>query len=195
MNKRVKKILYFFIITILFLIKDRIILMFELNNKDRVVNNILLMENNDLKKEVEELSQLNYSDYNYVLGKITINNLYNSKACFIKTNDKIDNNLPVINEIGMIGLYKDGYLENINDLNISIKINDIIGNLEKGIIKIPKGNYKANDLIYTSGLTNIPSNLLIGKIKEIKEEDNGLTNIIEVEFIDNKNTYVGILNG
>ena len=192
MNKNIKTIIFYFIIIVLFLIKDRIILLFELNNKNNIINTILVEENNNLKKEIQELSNINYTNYNYVLGKITVKDLYNSDSYFIKT-DKYYNDLPVINEDGLIGIINNNYLDTTNNLNLSIKINDTYGILDKGIIKIPKGNYNINDLIYTSGLTKIPGNLVIGKVKEIKDNDNDLTNTIEVNFIDINNTYVGIL--
>ena len=190
MNKRIKKYIYYFIIIVLFLLVDRIIILFKIDNKNSIINDILVYENSDLKNEVEELSNINYDDYNYVLGKITVNHLYNNNAIFIKTNDILDN-YPVINDIGLIGIIHNNYLEPINNLNISIKINNNIGMLEKGIIKITKGDYKINDKIYTSGLTNIPGNILVGTIKSIVNYD--LYDEININFIDIKNTYVGIL--
>ena len=53
------------------------------SDKNSVLNNIMLLENDSLKKEINELSNINYQNYDYVLGKITIKNLYQSNSFFI----------------------------------------------------------------------------------------------------------------
>ena len=194
MSKKYKKIIYYVIIAILFLLENRIILLFNYDNKNTLINEILSLENEDLKSEVEELSNINYNDYSYIIGKITIKSLYGSDSYFIKTNEEVENNLPVINNKGLIGLYNNSYLVPTKTLNLSVKINENIGNLSDGIIHISDGNYSIGDLIYTSSLSNIKPNLLIGTIKNVKKLDNGIEDIIEVNFIKNDSTYVGILN-
>ena len=194
MNKKYKTILYYVVIAILFLLENRIIMLFNDDNKNTLINEILELENKDLKEEVEELSNINYSDYSYVLGKITIKSLYNSDTYFIKTLDNVNNDSPVINNNGLIGIINNSYLIPTSKLNISIKINDIIGNLVNGSIHISDGNYNIGDSIYTSNLSSIKPNLLIGYIKDIKRLNNGIEDIIEVDYIKNNSTYVGILD-
>lgn len=194
MSKKYKKIIYYVIIAILFLLENRIILLFNYDNKNTLINEILSLENEDLKSEVEELSNMNYNDYSYVIGKITIKSLYGSDSYFIKTNEEVENNLPVINNKGLIGLYNNSYLVSTKTLNLSVKINESIGNLSDGLIHISDGIYNVGDLIYTSSLSNIKPNLLIGYVKSVKKLDNGIEDILEVDFIKNDSTYVGILN-
>ena len=193
-NKQLQKNIYYFIIVVLFILADRIIVLFNYDNKNTVINSVLELENNDLKKELEELSHINYHDYDYVIGKLTIKSLYNSNSYFIITNNKIQNNSPVINNNGLIGLYNNSYLETVNDLNLSVKINDKYGVLSNGKIRIEHSNYNINDIVYTSGLTSIPGNIIVGYINDIKELENGIEDIITINYIDINNTYVGILN-
>ena len=58
--------------------------------------------------------------------------------------------------------------------------------LEGGILNI-EGDFKVGDKVYTSGLTNMPRNILVGEIKSI---DKGS---IKVEHVDNTSNYVAIL--
>ena len=102
------------------LFASKIISNFYVKDNSSVINYLLLNENNSLKKEIKELSNIDYHNYDYVLGKITIKNLYQSNAYFIETSSEVQNNLPVINNIGLIGLYSNSYLVPTSSLNLSV---------------------------------------------------------------------------
>lgn len=193
MNKKISKILYYCFILFMLILADKIISLVKPNDQNCLINNVLEQENNDLKKEITELSNLEYHDYNYVLGKITIKNLYNTNTYFINTEKEIKDNSPVINSAGFIGIYQNHYLMPTANLNLSIKINNNNGTLNNQLITIKHDNYYISEPIYTSGLTNIPGDLLIGYIKTITSQDNNITDEITVTYLDNNTNYVGIL--
>ena len=78
-------------------------------------------------------------------------------------------------------------------MNLSVKINNINGSLKNGTILISHNNYAIGDKIYTTGLTNIPGDLLIGTVKKIIPSSNNLEDTITVDFIENNSHYIGIL--
>ena len=190
MNKKIKSIIYFFIIIIMFIITDKILYLFPNKGKNEVINNVLLLENKDLKEKLNELTYLNYHNYDYEIGKITYKNIYDSNSYFIEYNSNFDNNI-VLNDKGMIGIVNNHILTLVKDLSLSIKINDNYGILKDNKISIIKNNYNIGDEIYTSGLTDINNNYLIGYIKDIK--DNDIENIIEIDYIPINTSYVVIL--
>ena len=158
-----KNTIYYFIIILLFVIENRFIYFFKINDSSRVVNNVLRLENSDLKDEIKELSNINYNDYEYEIGKITINNVYNSDSVYIKYNGSLDNHL-VLNDIGLVGVIDNNKLIKTKNLNLSIKINDVIGQLKDNKIIIDNNNYNVGDKIYTSGLNNISSSSLVALV-------------------------------
>ena len=93
MNKKIKRIMYYLVIIILFLIFDKVLYLLPSNSKNIVINNTLMQENEDLKKELNKITKLNYNDYDYELGKITYHNLYNSNSYFIDYNSTFDNRI------------------------------------------------------------------------------------------------------
>jgi cell shape-determining protein MreC len=193
MNKKINKYIYYAIVILMLLFAEKIVVMFKNKDDAKVINYTLAEENKSLKAEIKELSNLEFHNYDYILGKITIKKLYQSNTYFIETPTKVANNLPVINNWGLIGLYNNSYLVPTNALNLSIKVDDINGTLKNGLIKISAGDYNIGDKIYTTGLTNIPGDLLIGYIKSIDKSNNNLEDTIEVNFIENNTTYVAIL--
>lgn len=189
MNKNIKKIVYYFIIIVLFIIFDKLIYLIP-DNKSMVINNTLLLENQSLKNELNEITKLKYNNYDYILGKITYKNLYNSDSYFIQTSENIDNKI-VLNEKGMIGILKNNMLSLVKDLNISIKINDNLGILKENKINIVHANYNIGDKIYTSGIGSINDNFLIGYVKEVKELSE--EDIIIIDYLTIESSYVVIL--
>ena len=190
MNKKIKRILYYLIIIFLFIIFDKVLYLIPNNRKNEVINNTLLLENNDLKKEINEISKLNYNDYDYEIGKITYHNLYNSNSYFIEYNSTFDNNI-VLNEKGMIGIVNNHILKLVKDLSLSIKIGDNYGILKDNKIKIINGNYSVGMSIYTSNISSINDEYLIGYIDKI--ESNDIESIITIKYLDINSDYVAIL--
>ncbi len=185
--KKFKCGLYYGVMILLFLVVEPIIGYLRFSDKVSVENNVLELSNNDLKQKLEELSQIAYEDYNYILAKVTIRSLYNSQYYFLDSAYSFKDNAPVINQFGLIGVTdKNKTLKASQSLKLSVKVNNIIGILEGGILNI-EGDFKVGDKVYTSGLTNMPRNILVGEIKSI---DKGS---IKVEYVDNTSNYVAIL--
>ena len=190
MNKKLKKIIYYTIIIILFIIFDKVLYLIPYNNKNNVINEMLLLENNDLKKELKEVTKLNYNDYDYEIGKITYNNLYNTNSYFIEYNSSYDNNI-VLNDKGMIGIVNNHILTLVKELSLSIKINNNLGILKDNKITITNGNYNIGDKIYTSNISSINDEYLIGYIDNIYTND--IETIIDIKYLDIDSSYVVIL--
>lgn len=151
------------------------------NDIDKVKYNLLELENNSLKEEIEVLSNIKYNNYDYIISKILIKNLYNSNIYYLKSNTSVEPKHPVINDIGLIGITNtDNTLVPISSLTISIKVGDTKGLYKDNKIIINKEvNIDKNTKVYTSGLTNLPSNLLIGTIDTCSIKDNNtICNII-----------------
>ena len=190
MNKKIKRIMYYLVIIILFLIFDKVLYLLPSNSKNIVINNTLMQENEDLKKELNKITKLNYNDYDYELGKITYHNLYNSNSYFIDYNSTFDNNI-VLNDKGMIGKVSNHVLTLVKDLSLSVKINNNYGILKDNKIEIVNDNYNIGMPIYTSGITSINDEYLIGYIDNISSND--IKSIIDIKYIDIDSDYVVIL--
>ena len=175
-----KKILKYIPILLLLLINPFLDLI-KSNDIDKVKYNLLELENNSLKEEIETLSKIKYNNYDYIISKILIKNLYNSNIYYLKSNSLIEPKHPVINDKGLIGITNtNNTLVPISNLTISIKVGNTLGLYKDSKVIIDKEiNINKNTNIYTSGLTNLPSNLLIGTIDTCSIKDNNtICNII-----------------
>lgn len=175
-----RKILKYIPILLLLLINPFLDLI-KSNDIDKVKYNSLELENNSLKEEIETLSNIKYNNYDYIISKILIKNLYNSNIYYLKSNSLIEPKHPVINDKGLIGITNtNNTLVPISSLTISIKVDNTLGLYKDNKVIIDKEiNINKNTNIYTSGLTNLPSNLLIGTIDTCSIKDNNtICNII-----------------
>ena len=175
-----KKILKYIPILLLLLINPFLDLI-KSNDIDKVKYNLLELENNSLKEEIETLCNIKYNNYDYIISKILIKNLYNSNIYYLKSNSLIEPKHPVINDKGLIGITNtNNTLVPISNLTISIKVGNTLGLYKDSKVIIDKEiNINKNTNIYTSGLTNLPSNLLIGTIDTCSIKDNNtICNII-----------------
>ncbi len=177
-----------------------------------VNNNKVKYYQNEYKK-MQQLLDINVGDYDIIYSKIILRDIYAfyEKIVISKgSNDGVKKQDLVVNELGVIGVVNNVYKNSCevilltNSLmQLSVKINDSYGILTSDdkqiIVKNIKLDKKINvgDLVYTSGLTNIPENFLIGKVKDIKEDKLGLEYIIEVDSISNLQNinYVAIIKG
>lgn len=168
-----KKILKYIPILLLLLINPFLDLI-KSNDIDKVKYNLLELENNSLKEEIETLSNIKYNNYDYLISKILIKNLYNSNIYYLKSNSLIEPKHPVINDKGLIGITNtNNTLVPISSLTISIKVDNALGLYKDNKVIIDKEiNINKNTNIYTSGLTNLPSDLLIGTIDTCSIKDN-----------------------
>ena len=125
--------------------------------------------------------------------------IYNNKNCNLKKNDI------VLGENGIIGFLSkvnnnraDVKLITSSDTSLSIKINNNYGELYAKNGKLYASNFinpntiQINDKVYTSGLTDIPKNLLLGTVSKISDNKNKM--IIEINPTSNiiKSPYVSV---
>ena len=151
-----KKILKYIPILLLLLINPFLDLI-KSNDIDKVKYNLLELENNSLKEEIETLSNIKYNNYDYIISKILIKNLYNTNNTLVP----------------------------ISSLTISIKVDNTLGLYKDNKVIIGKEiNINKNTNIYTSGLTNLPSDLLIGTIDTCSIKDNNTICNITLNPID-----------
>lgn len=153
-------------------------------------------ENNTLKRMLE----LKGND-NFIVVSGKFSSLYDEFIVDKGKNDNLKEGSAVINEIGLVGIIRNSnnnysnveLLENLNT-KISIKVNNNYGVLERKdnaliITGILASEMKTNDKIYTSGLTDIPENVYIGKIKEITNKDNTFETTAIVSLENDYKTY------
>lgn len=190
MNKKIKQIIYYLVILILFIVFDKVIFLIDNKNDNCNIDEVLKLENESLKQSLKDISSIDYHDFDYTIGKITYHNLYLSDSYFIETKDNIKEGL-VLNNKGLLGTYKNNQLILVKDLNLSVTINDNVGTLVKNEIHIISGDYKINDAIYTSDFSNTLPRILIGYVKNIKKGD--LEDIIEVNYLKIDSLYVVII--
>lgn len=171
---------------ILILLINPFLNLIKKDDKNLVEYNLLKIENASLKEELEEISNIKYNDYDYIISKILIKNLYNSTIYHLKSKTKIEPKHPVINNKGLIGITNtDNTLVPISNLTISIKVGDITGLYKDNKIIINSITNIDNDSkIFTSGLTNLPANLLIGYIDNCIIKDNNTICDIKLVPID-----------
>ena len=165
------------------------------------------------EKEYQDLAKMldiSYENYEIKYGKVILRNIYDfyNKIDINLGSDKIKVGDIVLNEDGLIGVVSKTYknystveLLTNNEINISVKINDSYGILESANNKIKIEDVKLNeqinagDKIYTSGLTSIKPNILIGTVKNVLKGSLELEYEIEVEPSVNfyNINYIGVI--
>ena len=182
-----------------------------LDKKEYNFNFIKEKELEYYKNEYEKVTNIK-NENNYLISKVIFRNVYNfyneitiskGKNYNIKKDDYIllDNSL-----IGIVSQVNDNsskvkLLYNPS-LQLSVKINNTYGILRSDNNKLYVRNIigesliRKGDLIYTSGLTDIMPNILIGKVKRVYSTKDKLEKIVEVEqLIDIKQIdYVMIVS-
>lgn len=202
------------LIFILFLSKDHL-LGFITNTKDlqKFVYDAKLEYYKQEYEDMQSLLNISSNDYQVTYGKIILRDIYefyDEITINIGTNNGIKAQDLVINELGVVGVIKEAHkntsiveLLTNKEMELSVKVGSSYGILssqdEKIIVKNIKlnGNINIGDKVVTSGLTNIPKDIEIGTIKNIRKDDLELEYILEVESmsqLDNVN-YVAVLSG
>ena len=163
----------------------------------------LRLENQLLKKELNELSNTNYEEG--IIAKVILRDMYSfydELVINVGSKDNINIYDSVICNGSLVGI-----VTKVNDntsnvklissnYNISVKIGNTYGNLNKGIITMVDkySDISIGDLVYTSGLDNILSDIYIGKVKDISLDEDGLSNKVIIEYEDNCNlNYVYVV--
>ena len=163
----------------------------------------LRLENQLLKKELNGLVNINYDEG--VIAKVILRDMYSfydELVINVGSKDNINIYDSVIYNGSLVGI-----VTKVNDntsnvklissnYNISVKIGNTYGNLNKGIITMVDkySDISIGDLVYTSGLDNILSDIYIGKVKDISLDEDGLSNKVIIEYEDNSNlNYVYVV--
>jgi len=199
------------IIYLIFLSKDFV---FSLINNYNDIDNIYKSKELYYEKEYKSLmNQLKIEPNNYdvIYSKIIFRDIYEfyDKITILKGEvDNLKKGSVVINNDGLVGVinktyqnYSEIQLLTNKDINISVKINESYGILTASNNNIYIKNIKLQDKInegdkvYTSGLTKIPENILIGTVKSFQKDNLELEYIIEVTPSVNFHNlrYVGVI--
>ena len=175
------------------------------NNKDLVELNSLKIENTNLKNEIKELEEV-YNitpiNDNYIISKIILRNIHEfyNEIVALSDSELVETGNAVINEEGLIGIVKDIKENKIyialltSNYNISVKINDTYGNLNQNKVTMldKYSDINIGDTVYTSGLTSIPENILVGYVKEVNKTS--INTEVTISLLDNNNlNYVAIM--
>ena len=206
-----KKLFYLLliIIYILFLTKDNFLYLFSIKsiNLDNVKESYYESEYHKLTK----IMKLENNDLNIKYAKVILRDIYNFNSQITinaGSNVNLKKGSVVINELGVIGVVNKVY-KNYSEVNLitnktgnlSVKINDSYGILKNsdGLLVVNMVNLnkeiKKGDKVYTSGLTEIKENLLVGEVEAILLDNLELQyNIIIKPSVDfNKLNYVGVI--
>lgn len=188
------------ILYLLFLAKDPVFGF--LDNTHDLTNALYDEKLNYYKNEYENMKKMltiTYPDYSVIYSKVILRDIYafNKEFTIGKgSRDGVEEQDVVVNEKGVVGIVKTAnpnssvvLLLTNPDIQLSVKINDSYGILtsvdEKIIVKNIKLNreIKEGDEVYTSGLTSIPGDILIGTVKNIDTDSLELEYILNVESV------------
>lgn len=182
----------------------------RVDNSNLVELNFLRSENNRLRKQIMEMEEkisFSLDDYDYVIGKVVIRDIHNFyKEVIINkgTQDGIEEGMAVVNQEGLIGVILDSDKKTsivkllTSEYNVSVKLTDTYGNLSMGKITMldKYSEVKEGDVVYTSGLSKIPADLLVGEVTSVKMDSNALGKEAKVNLVNNKNlNYIAIIKG
>ncbi|MBQ9834683.1 MAG: rod shape-determining protein MreC [Bacilli bacterium] len=183
-------------------------------DKTEIINEVYNLNLQNILSDYQDLLKVNdlkIVNNNYILSKVNYRNI-NDFWQYITINKGAKDNVlekrAVVNNIGLVGIIDkvDNYSSRVmlitnSKINISVKINNSYGILTANNNTLylenvtDDVNVKIGDKVYTSGLTEIPENILVGTIKKIKQDDLELQKIFElIPAVTIKNIdYVAIL--
>lgn len=137
------------------------------------------------------------SNLNLVVSKVYLRNIYEfteTVSIYKGSNDDLDVGLAVINDAGLVGVIKDVdtsssrvTLLTSKNSNISVKVNEAYGILKYQGGKLIVSNLSSNtnmavgDKIYTSGIGNLPGDILVGEVAKIDLNNTEIEKIITVK--------------
>lgn len=204
MIKKYKDYILLLIIFLLFIFSSNINRFLIVINPNLDNNKIVINYNNHLKEELDNIKKLYNIDYpdeiDLLVSKVKCRNAYDYKSTLTILkgfNDKLEKGDAVLVNDGLVGIITKVY-ENSSEVslitnktsNISVKINDAIGvlkNENNTLIVESISNYEninIGDEIYTSGLGNLPSNIYVGKVKNVSLKTSQIEKVIEVDIQD-----------
>lgn len=165
---------------------------------------LLVNENNLLKKEIKELSGFDIMSDSYVIGKVLNRDLYSFYEEIIINLGEGDVSVgdAVVNEKGLIGVvYKVGTYRSVvklltSNYNVSVVIGNTYGNLNNGTISMLNkySDIKEGDLVYTSNYGDVEKDIFVGVVSSVSYDSDGLGKEVNVELVDNRNlNYIGVI--
>lgn len=177
------------------------------NNKDAVSFKAQELEIKTLKNDLQELGSLAKLEGDFIVGRVIlrdIHNFYNEVVINLGSKDGVSEYDAVVNEEGLIGIIykvsKDySYVKLLTgDYNVSVKINETYGNLNKGKVSLldKYSDIKSGDKIYTSGYSAVVKDIYVGEIDEVAYDDENLGKEVTVKLIDNNDlNYIAVIRG
>lgn len=177
---------------------------FKYDNSSFVESDLLLRENNLLKKELKELGGFEIMSESYVIGKVLNRDLYSfyDEIVINLGEDDVSVGDAVVNEEGLIGvIYKVGtyrsYVKLLtSNYNVSVVVSGTYGNLNNGTISMldKYSDIKEGDLVYTSNYGDVEKDIYVGIVSEVSYDKEGLGKEVKVQLVDNKYlNYIGVI--
>lgn len=171
------------------------------NDYEYVIDSMVKLENDNLNKRVLELEDaLNLkSNSDFIVSRVLIRDIYNFYDEIIIDTSDVDIGDAVFNQDGLIGIVADVRDERTivslltGDVNVSVSVNGIYGNLNHGLITMMDkyADINIGDKVYTSGLTLIPYGIYVGEVISVSEDELGKKANIKLVANNNLN-YVGV---
>ncbi len=177
------------------------------DDKESVTISAIELETTTLQNIRDELAKYENLEGDYKIGRVIerdLYNFYNEIVINLGSKDGIKEKDAVINDEGLIGIvYK--VMENYSTVklltgnyNVSVRINDTYGNLNKGRVTLldKYSNINESDKIYTSGYSSIIKDIYIGTITKVSLDKENLGKEVTVKLIDNTHlNYIAVLRG
>ncbi len=204
-NKYFFRILSLFLIIAFIILSNYIFNYLKYNNKDIVEIATLEKELDILRNEVKSLDKSKKINSDYVIARVVLRDIHEFyKEIVINVGcDKVNVGDVVVNEEGLIGLVDKVNKETAivkllsSGFSLSVQVDETYGNLNGDKVDLldKYSTLKEGDIITTSGLTSIPKGIYVGKIKEVKMDENNLGQELKVELVDNSDLiYVGVIS-
>lgn len=166
--------------------------------------NILKENINYLEEELNELTTIKYTNYNYELTRLSYRSSYTDYNFYVY--GSFYENYALVNENGLVGIINKSY-DNYSECtmlpgvtNLSVNINNSYGTLSNYIdnefIITNISNYddiKINDQVYTSTLGTIKERILIGYVSRIESSDIEKTIYVKSNVDFNNITYLYVV--
>ena len=184
------------------------------NNKYELLKSSYETRIDNLNREIseyEKVSNLELSkDKSLILSKVALRDIYDFyDYLIISTSYKVNKGDAVISEKGLVGIVDDSSIKEARvklltgNNKISVKVNNSYGllglyNKRTKLFKISNitnyENINNGDIVKTSGLSNIPENIYIGKVVKINkkgiEQEIYVKSDIDFEYLN----YLYVLN-
>lgn len=214
MDKILKNSWIFIILILLLLFKENIYKIFypQQYEFNYLKENELNYYKNEYLKVLDKYDIKDFSANDYIYSKVIYRNIYDfyNKLVITKGKDyKINKNSAVVTNKSLVGLIdkvnknsSDVILLYNNKFKLSVKINDIYGILESKnnelIVSniLSDSNVNVNDIVSTSGLTDIPENIPVAIVESVTLSKDKLSKKIKVKEISNLKDidYLMIIN-